>query len=138
MGFSAALARLQALNSSNVGALYSYTIRIILEIFVANLKIAVGVNPIVSNGRALGRAEIKLFLPKSDKFSHQVPTCDNCDIKNGGKTSEESWSTLADSDSAILLCILTIAIFPCVSGQRTSCLFLSFFFFFHCSLMKIR
>ena len=37
-----------------------------------------------------------------------------------------------------LECILTIAIFECVSGQRTSCLSHSFFFFFHCSSMKIR
>ena len=35
-----------------------------------------------------------------------------------------------------LVCILTVAIFACVWGQRTSYLFLSFFF--HCSPMKIR
>ena len=38
---------------------------------------------------------------------------------------------MADSDSAtFLVCILTVAIFACVSGQRISCLFLSFFLFF--------
>ena len=35
-----------------------------------------------------------------------------------------------------LVCILTVAIFACVWRQRTSYLFLSFFF--HCSPMKIR
>ena len=41
------------------------------------------------------------------------------------------WSTVADSDSAILVCISTVAIFGCVSGQRTSRL--SLFLAFHCS-----
>ena len=35
-----------------------------------------------------------------------------------------------------LVYILTVAIFACVSGQRTSCL--SLFLSFHCSPMKIR
>ena len=48
------------------------------------------------------------------------------------KTGESEWRNLvnlADSDSATFLgCILTVAIFGCVSGLRTSCLSLSFFF----------
>ena len=53
------------------------------------------------------------------------------------KASEEIWSTLVDSDSANLVCILTVAIFGCVSGQRTSCLYL-YLFRFQCSPMKMR
>ena len=47
--------------------------------------------------RALERAEINCFLPKSDKFSNQVPPCDNCNIKNGGKRVKkvgQLWLTL--------------------------------------------
>ena len=132
IGFSAAPALVQALNSSNVEALYSHTWVASYTYHSWNIcgkfKNRRRRESYRFQRRALGRAEIKLFLPKSDKFSNQVPPCDNCDIKKGGKTSEESWSTLANSDSAILVCILTIAIFACVLGQRTSCLFLSFFF----------
>ena len=68
----------------------------------------------------------------SPKIRHILPLCDNCEIKNWG-----NWSNLADSDSAtFLICILTVAIFACVSGQRTSCL--SHSLFFHSSPMKIR
>ena len=43
---------------------------------------------------------------------------------------------MADSDSAtFLVCILTVAIFGCVSGQRTSCLSVSLSFVL-CSPMK--
>ena len=99
-------------------------------------------NPFVSNGEP--RLNVPSLLERglnmhfSPKIRHILPPCDNCDIKNGRKRVKKFWSTLADSDSAtFLVCILTVAIFACVSGQRTSCLSLPLFLF-HCSPMKIR
>ena len=96
-----------------------------------NLKIALGVNLFVSKGEtrlnhAPSLLERGLNMHFSPKSRHILPPCDNCDIKNGKKRVKKFWSTLADSDSAtFLLCILTVAIFACVSGQRTSFLSLS-------------
>ena len=132
MGFSAAPALVQALNSSNVGALYSQTCVASYTYHSWNIcgkfKNRRRRESYRLQRRALGIAEIKLFHPKSDKFSHQVPTCDNCDIKNGGKRVKkvgQPWLTLT-----LLIYILTVAIFACVSGQRTSCLSLLILFFF--------
>ena len=74
----------------------------------------------------------------SPKIRHILPPCDNCDIENRGKRVKkfgQPWLTLT-VQPFFLVCILTVAIFGCVSGQRTSYLFVSFFF--HCSPMKIR
>ena len=108
-----------------------------------NLKIALGGNPFVFNGEPRlnvpSLLERSLNMHFSPKIRHILPPCDNCDIKNRGKRVKKFWSNLADSENAtFLLCILTVAIFACVSGQRTSCLSRSPFFFFHCSPMKIR
>ena len=100
-----------------------------------NLKIALGRNPFVFNGEPRlnvpSLLERSLNMHFSPKIRHILPPCDNCDIKNRGKRVKKFWSNLADSENAtFLLCILTVAIFPCVSGQRTSCLSRSPFFFF--------
>ena len=140
MGFSAALARVQALYSNNVGALYRHTCAASYTYYSWNIcgkfKNRRRCKSFCFQRRALGRAEINCFLPKSDKFSHQVPPCNNCDIKNVGKRVKkfgQHWLLLTVQ---YLVCILTVVIFACVSGQRTSCLSLSLFF--HCSTMKIR
>ena len=132
IGFPAAPALVQALYSSDVGALYSHT-RVASYTYhswniCGKFKNRRRRESYRFQRRALRRAEINCFLRKSDKFakSHLVITA----ISKKGETSEESWSTLTDSDSAILVRILTIAIFACVSGQRTSCLFLFFFSLF--------
>ena len=90
------------------------------------------------------RAEIKRSILARTRLKHAFfsqnsthsPTVWKLRYQKRAKASEEIWSTLADSDSAIFVCFLTVAIFACVSGQRTSYLFVSFFF--HCSPMKIR
>ena len=90
------------------------------------------------------RAEIKRSILARTRLKHAFfsqnsthsPTVWKLRYQKRAKASEEIWSTLADSDSAIFVCSFTVVIFACVSGQRTSYLFLSFFF--HCSLMKIR
>ena len=104
-GFSAALALKQAL---------------------ANLNIALGRNPFVFNKeQRLNVRSLLTFLPKSDKFSHHV-------IIAISKTRQSEWRNLVNLgwlwQCNVLVCILTVAIFACVSGQRTSCLSLSFFF----------
>ena len=67
------------------------TIRTILEILVAILKIAVSVNPFVSNG------EPRLNMHFSPKIRHIPLPCENCDIKNGRKQVKkfgQPWLTL--------------------------------------------
>ena len=139
MGFSAAPARVQALYSSTVGAFYSHTrvasYKYHSWIFVANLNIAEGVNPFVSNGEHLGEPRLNVSsqnLTNSPTKSHHVITARS-------KTGESDCRNLVNP-GCFWQC--NIAIFACVSGQRTSCLSLSFsfflFFFFHCSPMKIR
>ena len=87
--FSAALAREQALVTATP---VLRAIRTILEIFAANLNIAlgaVGMNPFVSNGEP--RLNIPSLLERglnmhfSPKIWHILLPCDNCDIKNGRK-----------------------------------------------------
>ena len=77
-------------------------IRTILEIFVANLKIALGVNPIVFNGEprlnhvpSLLERGLNLHFPP--KIRQIFPPCDKCDIKNGRKQVKkfgQPWLTL--------------------------------------------
>ena len=136
MGFSAAPARVQALNSSNVGAFYSHT-RVASYKYISFLNVCGKFKhrrrrkSYHFQRRALGRTEIKRFLPKSDKFSHQVPSRDNCEIKNGGKRMQkfgQPWLLLTVQHCYI-----------CVRVRSKNFLSLSlFFFFFHCSPMKIR
>ena len=79
-----------------------------------NLKIALGVNPFVSNGEP--RLNVPSLLERglnmhfSPKIRHILPPCDNCDIKNGRKRVKKFWSTLADSDSATFL-VLTFGMY---------------------------
>ena len=90
------------------------------------------------------RAEIKRSILARTRLKHAFfsqnsthsPTVWKLRYQKRVKASEEISSTLADSDSAIFVCFLTVAIFACVSGQRTCYLFVSFFF--HCSPMTIR
>ena len=68
----------------------------------------------------------------SPKIRHILPPCDNCDIKNGRKRVMkfgQPWLTL--TVQLFWYVLLTVAIFGCVSGQRTSCLFLSLCFVFN-------
>ena len=102
MGFSAALVRVQALYSSNVEALYSHTWVASYTYHSWNIcgkfKNRRRRESFRFQRRALGKAEINCFLPKSDKFSRQVQPCDNCDIKNGGERVKKvgrPWVTLA-------------------------------------------
>ena len=131
MEFPAAPAHVQALYGSNVGALYSHTCVPSYTYHSWNIcgkfKNRRRRASFRFQRRALGRAEINFFLPKSDKFSHQVAPCNNCDIKNGGKTSEEIWSTLAASDSAIFGMYINCCYF-CVRVRPKNLLSLSFFF----------
>ena len=90
------------------------------------------------------RAEIKRSILARTRLKHAFfsqnsthsPTVWKLRYQKRAKASEEIWSTLADSDSAIFVCFLTVAILACVSGKRTSYLLVSFFF--HRSPMKIR
>ena len=89
------------------------------------------------------RAEIKRSILARTRLKHAFfsqnsthsPTVWKLRYQKRAKASEEIWSTLADSDSAIFVCFLTVAIFACVSGQRTSYLFVSFFF--HCYFLHV-
>ena len=58
-------------------------------VFVANLKIALGVIPFVSNGgprlNVPSLLERGLNMHFSPKIRQILPPCDNCDIKNGRK-----------------------------------------------------
>ena len=69
------------------------------------LKIAARVNLFVSIGET--RLNVSSLLERGlsmhfpPKIRQILPPCDNCDIKKRAKGSEEIWSTLADSDSAI-------------------------------------
>ena len=63
----------------------------------------------------------------SPKIRHIPLPCDTCDLKNGRKQVKkfgQPWLTLTVQFS------YAVAIFACVSGQRTSCLSLSLSFFF--------
>ena len=93
IAFSAALAREQALVTATP---MLQTISIILEIFVANLNIALGGNPFVFNGELrlnglslLERRLTCIFLPKSDTFSHRV-------IIAISKKGESEWRKLVN------------------------------------------
>ena len=93
IGFSFALAREQALVTATP---VLRTIHIILEIFVANLNIALGGNPFVFNGEPrlnvwslLERGLTCIFLQKSDTFSNRV-------IITVSKTGESEWRNLVN------------------------------------------
>ena len=93
IAFSSALAREQALVTATP---VLQTISIILEIFVANLNIALGGNTFVFNGELrlnglslLERGLTCIFLPKSDTFSHRV-------IIAISKTGESEWRNLVN------------------------------------------
>ena len=133
IAFSSALAREQALVTATP---VLQTISIILEIFVANLNIALGGNPFVFDGEPrlnglslLERGLTCIFLPKSDTFSHRV-------IIAISKKGESEWRNLVNLgwlwQCNFFGMYINCCYFACVSGQRTSCLSLSFFFF-HCS-----
>ena len=70
------------------------------------------------------------------KIRQILPPCDNCDIKNGRKHVKKFGQPWLILTVQYLVCILTVAIFTWVSGQRTSYLFLSFLFY--CPPKKIR
>ena len=102
-----------------------------------NLKIALGVNPFVSNREP--RLNVPSLLERglnmhfSPKIRHILPPCDNCDIWNGEKRVKkfgQPWLTL------------TVQLFRyCVRVRPKNFLSLSLYFcfcFFHCSPMKIR
>ena len=86
IGFSSVLAREQALVTATP---VLRTIGTILETFVANLNIALGVIPFVSNGgprlNVPSLLERGLNMHFSPKIRQILPPCDNCDIKNGRK-----------------------------------------------------
>ena len=93
IGFSFTLAREQALVTATP---VLRTIHIILEIFVANLNIALGGNPFVFNGEPrlnvwslLERGLTCIFLQKSDTFSNRV-------IITVSKTGESEWRNLVN------------------------------------------
>ena len=93
IAFSSALAREQALVTATP---VLQTISIILEIFVANLNIALGGNPFVFDGEPrlnglslLERGLTCIFLPKSDTFSHRV-------IIAISKKGESEWRNLVN------------------------------------------
>ena len=120
---SAALDREQALV---IATPVLRAIRTVLEIFVANLKIAVGVNPFVSNGEprlnvpSLLKRGLKLHSPP--KIKQIFPSCDNCDIKNGWKQVKKFGQPWLILTVQYLACILTVTVF----------------FFFHRSLIRFR
>ena len=113
----------------------------ILEIFVAHFnRIALGVNPLVPNGKPrlnvpplLERSFI--FLPKSDKFSHRVITAIS-------KTGESEWRNfvnlgwLCQSNFGMHIncCYFCVRVRP----KNFLSLSLAFFLLFHCSSIKIR
>ena len=90
-------------------------IRTILEIFVANLKIAIGVNPFVSNGEPRlnvpSLLERGLHLHSPPKIRQIFPPCDNCDIKNGRKQVNKFVQPWLILTVQYLACILTVAVF---------------------------
>ena len=69
------------------------------------------------------------------KIRQILPPCDNRDIKKGRKQVKKFGQPWLVLTVQYLVCMLTVAIFACVSDQRTSCLSHSFFY---CSPMKIR
>ena len=105
----------------------------ILEIFVENSKNSRRLESFRFQRRAeikrsipLERGLIMHFPPKIRQF---LPSCDNCVIKTGRKQVKKFGQPCLILTVQYLVCILTVAIFVCVSGQRTSYLFLSFFFY---------
>ena len=97
-------------------------------------------NPFCSNGEprlnvsSLFERDLSMHFPL--KIRQILPPCNNCDIKNGRKRVKKFGQPWLILTVQYLVCILTVAIFTCVSGQRTSYLFLSFFFY--CLPKKIR
>ena len=101
--FSSALGRVQALLTATPVLRAKRTI---LEIFEANLNIALGVNPFVSNWvprlnvpslHERGLNMHSALMHFSPKIRHIPPPCDNCDMKNGRKQAKkfsQPWLTL--------------------------------------------
>ena len=91
-----------------------------------NLKIALGVNPFVSNGEPRlnvpSLLEPGLNMHFSPKIRHILPPCDNCDIWNGEKRVKkfgQPWLTL------------TVQLFRyCVRVRPKNFLYLSLYFCF--------
>ena len=109
-----------------------------------NLKIALRVNPFVSNGEP--RLNVPSLLERglnmhfSPKIRHILPPCDNCDIWNGEKRVKkfgQPWLTLLWRCNFFVTYINCC--YFCVRVRPKNFLSLSLvFFFFHCSPMKIR
>ena len=112
----------------------------ILEIFVENSRNSRR----RESFRFQRRAEIKRSIPLEPglnmhfppKIRQFLPSCDNCVIKNGRKQVKKFGQPWLILTVQYLVCISIADIFVCVSGQRTSYLFLSFFFY--CPPKKIR
>ena len=127
--FSAELVREQVLVTATP---VLRTIRTILEIFVANLKIAVGVNPLVSNGEPRLNVPSLLEPGENMKFSPKIRhiplPCENCDIKNGRKQVKkfgQPWPTLTVQFSYVFKLLLFLR--ACQAKELPISLSLSFF-----------
>ena len=99
-----------------------------------NLKIALGVNPFVSNGEP--RLNVPSLLePKSDTFSHRVITAIS-------KTGKSEWKNLVNLGwlwQCNFFGMYINCYYFCVRVRPKKFLSLSLsFFFFHCSPMTIR
>ena len=108
------------------------TIRSILETFVANLKIAVGVNPLVSNGEPRLNVPSLLEPGENMKFSPKIRhiplPCENCDIKNGRKQVKkfgQPWLTLTVQFLYVFKLLLFLR--ACQAKELPVSLSLSFF-----------
>ena len=95
----------------------------ILEIFVENSRNSRR----RESFRFQRRAEIKRSIPLErglnmhfpPKIRQFLPSCDNCVIKTGRKQVKKFGQPWLILTVQYLVCILTAAIFVCVSGQRT-------------------
>ena len=114
------------------GSRDSHTCVTSYKIFVANLKIALGVNPIVFNGgprlnvpSSLERGLNMHFPPKIRQI---FPPCDRCDIKNGRKQVKkfgQPWLTLTVQFSYVFSLLLFLR--ACQAKELPISLSLSFF-----------
>ena len=102
---------------------------------MANLKIAVGVNPFVKFPRERDYIEIKHSILARTSFNHTLTTS-NFYFLPGNQTNSATVWYLRYQLNLKVVNINWLLLFLCeyVSGQRTFCLF----HFFHCSPMKIR
>ena len=133
-GFSAALASEQALVAATPACAASYTYIILLKYLWKVLKIAVCLNHFVSNGElrlkvpSLFERGLNMHLPP--KIWQFLSLCDNCDIKNRRKQVKKFGQPWLILTVQYLVCILTVAIFTCVSGHAKNFVSVSLLSFF--------